>query len=88
MTGPLLASGREADVYTLDDRREADVTGEVAAMRRLAGLGYPGAACRAGGGARSGAAPPALGAAGEATRLLDGTEPLGPATAKVRSCAR
>ncbi|MFI7544535.1 phosphotransferase [Actinoplanes sp. NPDC049599] len=48
MTGPLLASGREADVYALDDRRvlrryrrEADVTGEVAAMRYLAGLGYP-----------------------------------------------
>jgi aminoglycoside phosphotransferase (APT) family kinase protein len=44
----LLASGREADVYALDDRRvlrryrrEADVTGEVAAMRYLAGLGYP-----------------------------------------------
>lgn len=48
MTGPLLASGREADVYALDDRRvlrryrrEADVTGEVTAMRYLAGLGYP-----------------------------------------------
>jgi aminoglycoside phosphotransferase (APT) family kinase protein len=44
----LLASGREADVYALDDRRvlrryrrEADVTGEVAAMRYLAGAGYP-----------------------------------------------
>jgi hypothetical protein len=39
VTGSLLASGREADVYALDDRRvlrryrrEADVTGEVAAM--------------------------------------------------------
>jgi aminoglycoside phosphotransferase (APT) family kinase protein len=48
VTGPLLASGREADVYALDDhrvlrryRREADVTGEVTAMRYLAGLGYP-----------------------------------------------
>lgn len=48
VTGPLLASGREADVYALDDqrvlrryRRDADVTGEVAAMRYLAGLGYP-----------------------------------------------
>ena len=48
MTGPLLAAGREADVYALDDqrvlrryRREADVTGEADAMRHLAGLGYP-----------------------------------------------
>ena len=48
MTGPLLASGREADIYALDDRRvlrryrrDADVTGEVAAMRYLAGVGYP-----------------------------------------------
>jgi aminoglycoside phosphotransferase (APT) family kinase protein len=48
VTGPLLASGREADVYALDDRRvlrryrrEADVTGEVGTMRYLAGLGYP-----------------------------------------------
>jgi aminoglycoside phosphotransferase (APT) family kinase protein len=48
VTGPLLASGREADVYALDDRRvlrryrrAADVTGEVATMRYLAGLGYP-----------------------------------------------
>jgi aminoglycoside phosphotransferase (APT) family kinase protein len=48
VTDPLLASGREADVYALDDqrvlrryRRDADVTGEAAAMRYLAGLGYP-----------------------------------------------
>ncbi|GAA3343482.1 hypothetical protein GCM10020358_42940 [Amorphoplanes nipponensis] len=48
MTGPLLASGREADVYALDERRvlrryrrDADVTGEVDAMRHLAGAGYP-----------------------------------------------
>ena len=48
MTGSLLASGREADVYALDGarvlrryRRDADVTGEAAAMRYLAGLGYP-----------------------------------------------
>ncbi|MEU8231703.1 phosphotransferase [Actinoplanes sp. NPDC048967] len=48
MTGPLLASGREADVYALGERRvlrryrrDADVTGEVDAMRHLAGLGYP-----------------------------------------------
>lgn len=48
MTGPLLAAGREADVYALDEnrvlrryRREADVTGEAGAMRYLAGLGYP-----------------------------------------------
>ena len=48
MTGPLLAAGREADVYALDERRvlrryrrDADVTGEVAAMRYLAGLDYP-----------------------------------------------
>lgn len=48
MTGPLIASGREADVYALDERRvlrryrrEADVTGEVATMRYLAGAGYP-----------------------------------------------
>ncbi|MFI5931127.1 phosphotransferase [Actinoplanes sp. NPDC051494] len=48
MTGPLLASGREADVYALDERRvlrryrrEADVRGEADAMRYLAGLGYP-----------------------------------------------
>ena len=48
MTGPLLAAGREADVYALDDRRvlrryrrDVDVTGEADAMRYLAGLGYP-----------------------------------------------
>jgi Ser/Thr protein kinase RdoA (MazF antagonist) len=48
VTGPLLACGREADVYALDDkrvlrryRRDADVSGEAAAMRYLAGLGYP-----------------------------------------------
>ncbi|MEU4214367.1 phosphotransferase [Actinoplanes sp. NPDC026623] len=48
MTGPPLASGREADVYALDERRvlrryrrEADVTDEVAAMRHVGGLGYP-----------------------------------------------
>ncbi|MEV4702620.1 phosphotransferase [Actinoplanes sp. NPDC049316] len=48
MTGPLLASGREADVYALDAtrvlrryRRDADVTGEVEAMRYVGGLGYP-----------------------------------------------
>ena len=48
VTGPLLASGREADVYALDDtrvlrryRRDADVTGEAEAMRYLAGAGYP-----------------------------------------------
>ncbi len=48
MTGPLIAAGREADVYALDERRvlrryrrDADVTGEAAAMRYLAGLGYP-----------------------------------------------
>lgn len=48
MTGPLLAAGREADVYALDDRRvlrryrrDADVTDEAAAMRHLAGHGYP-----------------------------------------------
>ena len=48
MTGPPLASGREADVYALDERRvlrryrrEADVTGEVEAMRYVAGHGYP-----------------------------------------------
>lgn len=48
MIGPLLAAGREADVYALDDRRvlrryrqEADATREADAMRYLAGLGYP-----------------------------------------------
>jgi aminoglycoside phosphotransferase (APT) family kinase protein len=48
VTGPLLAAGREADVYALDEqrvlrryRRDADVTGEADAMRHLAGLGYP-----------------------------------------------
>jgi aminoglycoside phosphotransferase (APT) family kinase protein len=48
VTRPLLAAGREADVYALDDRRvlrryrrDADVTGEAQAMRHLAGLGYP-----------------------------------------------
>jgi hypothetical protein len=48
MDGPLLASGREADVYALDEqrvlrryRRQTDVSGEVEAMRYLAGLGYP-----------------------------------------------
>ncbi len=48
VTGSLLASGREADVYALDStrvlrryRRDADVTGEAAAMRYLAGRGYP-----------------------------------------------
>jgi aminoglycoside phosphotransferase (APT) family kinase protein len=48
VTGPLLAAGREADVYALDERRvlrryrrDADVTGEAGAMRHLAGLGYP-----------------------------------------------
>jgi len=48
VTGPLLASGREADVYAIDDarvlrryRRDADVTGEAAVMRFLAGAGYP-----------------------------------------------
>ncbi|WP_199752153.1 hypothetical protein [Actinoplanes sp. ATCC 53533] len=45
MTGPLLAAGREADVYALDDRRvlrryrrNVDVTAEAAAMRYLGGL--------------------------------------------------
>jgi aminoglycoside phosphotransferase (APT) family kinase protein len=44
----LLAAGREADVYALDNgrvlrryRRDADVTGEAETMRHLAGLGYP-----------------------------------------------
>lgn len=44
MTGPLLASGRGADVYAQQDRsvlrryrREADVTGEADARRRVAG---------------------------------------------------
>ena len=48
MTGPLLAAGREADVYEIDERRvlrryrrDADVTGEAGAMRYLAGLGFP-----------------------------------------------
>jgi len=48
VTGPLLAAGREAEVYALDDRRvlrryrrDADVTGEADATRYLAGLGYP-----------------------------------------------
>jgi Ser/Thr protein kinase RdoA (MazF antagonist) len=48
VTGPPLASGREADVYALDERRvlrryrrEADVTAEVAAMRYVAAHGYP-----------------------------------------------
>ncbi|MEV4637106.1 phosphotransferase [Actinoplanes sp. NPDC049548] len=48
MTGSLIASGREADVYALDDtrvlrryREPTDVTGEADAMRYLAGLGYP-----------------------------------------------
>ncbi|AGL20221.1 phosphotransferase [Actinoplanes sp. N902-109] len=48
MTGQPIASGREADVYALDDarvlrryRRDTDVTGEANAMRHLAGLGYP-----------------------------------------------
>jgi len=48
VTGPLLASGREADVYALGDtrvlrryRRDADVTGEATVMRFLAGAGYP-----------------------------------------------
>ena len=44
----MLAVGREADVYEIDERRvlrryrrEADVTGEAAVMRHLAGLGFP-----------------------------------------------
>ena len=48
VTGPLLASGREADVYALEDtrvlrryRRDADVTREAEAMRHLARAGYP-----------------------------------------------
>jgi Ser/Thr protein kinase RdoA (MazF antagonist) len=48
VTGPLLAAGREADVYALDERRvlrryrrDADVTGEAATMRHLAGFDYP-----------------------------------------------
>ncbi|WP_305782719.1 phosphotransferase [Symbioplanes lichenis] len=48
MLGPLIASGREADVYEFGAgkvlrryRREADVTGEADAMRYLAGRGYP-----------------------------------------------
>jgi aminoglycoside phosphotransferase (APT) family kinase protein len=43
-----LASGREADVFALDDkrvlrryRRAADTTGEAAAMAYVGGLGYP-----------------------------------------------
>ena len=47
MTTPL-ASGREADVFALDERRvlrryrrEADTTGEAAAMSYLGGLGFP-----------------------------------------------
>lgn len=43
VTGPPLASGPEADVYALDERRvlrryrrEADVTAEVATMRHVA----------------------------------------------------
>ncbi|WP_306215191.1 phosphotransferase [Actinoplanes sp. RD1] len=48
MRGPLIASGREADVYEYGAgkvlrryRRDADVTGEADAMRYLAGQGYP-----------------------------------------------
>ena len=48
VTGPLLAAGREAGVYEIDERRvlrryrrNADVTGEAGAMRHLAGLGLP-----------------------------------------------
>ena len=49
MTEPTpLASGREADVFALDDkrvlrryRRAADTTGEAAAMAYVGGLGYP-----------------------------------------------
>ncbi|GAA2543780.1 phosphotransferase [Winogradskya consettensis] len=48
MTGRLLASGREADVFEIDQarvlrryRRDADVNAEAAAMRHVAGLGFP-----------------------------------------------
>jgi hypothetical protein len=81
VTGPLLASGREADVYALDDhralrryRREADVTGEVTAMRYLAGLGHPTRL------------PDEV--VRSRDRQLSGTEPLDRAAERVLACAR
>ena len=41
MTGPLLAAGREAAGYALDDRCEAEMTGEADAVRDLAGPRCP-----------------------------------------------
>lgn len=48
MTGPLLASGRDADVYAVDERRVlrryrdgSDVTGEAAVMAYLVRHGFP-----------------------------------------------
>ena len=41
MTGPLLAGGRQAAGYALDDRREAEMTGTADAVRDLAGPRCP-----------------------------------------------